>query len=162
MVRCEDGTAVEFHTLGDVHLDDTEVGLDEGIIDGHLRRQFLETTSQHRIELLVDGTEIAPLGADVHLLLAAARCGGFDRGFADNGTHFGLAINVLANLAPDLCVYSENFCHCFTFLMLDFLFTRLCGLAYMCTCGVASKDGAKVQGCQKPDSGIVGLRGDKG
>lgn len=73
----------------------------------------------------------------------------------------------------------------FYILMLDILFTRLCGLAYMCTCGLASKDGAKVdyvhvatfrqcpnrfgivlnfrngQGRQNPDSGIVGLKGDK-
>ena len=32
----------------------------------------------------------------------------------------------------------------------------------MCTCGVASKDGAKVQGWQRTDSGIIGIRGDKG
>ena len=89
------------------------------------------------------------------------------------------------HLATDFCVYSENFCHVFYILMLDILFTRLCGLDFMCTCGLASKDGAKVdyvhvatfrqcpnrfgivlnfrngQGRQNPDSGIVGLRGDK-
>ena len=32
----------------------------------------------------------------------------------------------------------------------------------MCTCGVALKDGAKVQGWQKLDSVIVGMGGDKG
>ena len=32
----------------------------------------------------------------------------------------------------------------------------------MCTCGLALKDGAKVQGWQKTDSGIVGIGGDKG
>ena len=32
----------------------------------------------------------------------------------------------------------------------------------MCTCGLALKDGAKVLGWQKPDSGIVGIRGEKG
>ncbi len=112
LVRCEDGAAVEFHTLGNVHLDDTEVGLDEGIIDGHLRRQLLEATTQHRIELLVYGAEVGPLGADVHLALGAQRGDGFDGGLADDGTDFGLAVDILTHLAPNLCVDSENFCHC--------------------------------------------------
>ena len=43
------------------------------------------------------------------------------------------AVNILAHLAPNLCVDSENFCHCVLLLMLYFLFTRLCGMAYMCT-----------------------------
>ena len=47
LIRCEDGAAVEFHRLGDVHLDDTEVGLDESVINAHLWRQCLEATSQH-------------------------------------------------------------------------------------------------------------------
>ena len=111
LIGCEDGATVKSHCFGDVHLDDTKVGLDEGIVDAHVRGQFLEATAQHAVELLVDGTEIRPLGADVHLLLAAARRDGFDRGFADDGTHFGLAVDVLAYLAPNLCVYSENFCH---------------------------------------------------
>lgn len=37
LIRCEDGTAVELHPLGDIDLDDTEVGLDEGVIDRHMR-----------------------------------------------------------------------------------------------------------------------------
>ena len=36
LVRCKDGAAVELHPLGDVHFDDTEVGLDEGIVDRHM------------------------------------------------------------------------------------------------------------------------------
>ena len=123
--------------------------------------QFLEATTQHRIELLVYGAEVGPLSAIVHLALCAQRGDGFDRGLADDSADFGLAIDILAHLAPNLCVDSEYFCHCVLLLMLYFLFARLCGVAYMCTCGVALKDGAKVQGWQKPESGIVGLRGDK-
>ncbi len=112
LIRCEDGAAVEFHPLGDVHLDDTEVGLDEGIIDGHLRRQLLEATAQHRVELLVDSTEVGPLGADVHLALCAQRCDRLDGGLADDGTDFSLAVDILTHLATNLSVDSENFCHC--------------------------------------------------
>ena len=37
LIRCEDGAAVELHPLGDIDLDDTEVGLDEGVVDRHMR-----------------------------------------------------------------------------------------------------------------------------
>lgn len=33
LVGREDGAAVELHPLGDIDLDDTEVGLDEGVVD---------------------------------------------------------------------------------------------------------------------------------
>lgn len=112
LVGCEDSAAVELHPLGDVHLDDTEVGLDEGIVDRHMLWQLLEATTQHRVELLVNGAEVGPLGADVHLALCAQRGDGLNGGFADDGTDLGLAVDVLTYLAPDLCVYSENFCHC--------------------------------------------------
>ena len=36
LVGCKDGTAVEFHPLGDVHLHDTEIGLDEGVVNAHV------------------------------------------------------------------------------------------------------------------------------
>lgn len=158
LIRCEDGTAVEFHTLGDVHLDDTEVGLDEGIIDGHLRRQLLEATAQHRVELLVDGAEVGPLGADVYLALGAQRGDGFDGGLADDGTDFGLAVDILTHFAPNLCVDSENFCHCVLLLMLYFLFARLCGMAYMCTCGLGFERRDKSTGVAKNEFGDCGVK----
>lgn len=68
------------------------VGLDKSIVDAHVRGQLLEAAAEHAVELLIDGTEIRPLGADVHLSLAAARCDGFDGSFADDGAHLGLAV----------------------------------------------------------------------
>ena len=37
LIGREDSAAVEFHPLGDIDLDDTEVGLDEGVVDRHMR-----------------------------------------------------------------------------------------------------------------------------
>ena len=112
LIGREDGPAVELHPLGDIDLDDTEVGLDEGVVDRHVRRQFLEATTQHRVELLVDSTEVGPLGADVHLALCAQRSDRLDGGFADDSAHLGLTIDVLTYLATNLSVDSKNFCHC--------------------------------------------------
>ncbi len=36
LIGCKDGPAVEFHPLGDIDLDDPEVGLDEGVVDRHV------------------------------------------------------------------------------------------------------------------------------
>lgn len=36
LIGCEDCPAVEFHPLGDIDLDDTEVGLDECVVDRHV------------------------------------------------------------------------------------------------------------------------------
>ena len=71
LVGCEDGTAVEPHGLGDIDPDHAEVGLDEGVVNVHAGRQFLEALAQHGIELLVDGAEVGPLCADVHLPLGS-------------------------------------------------------------------------------------------
>ena len=97
--------------LGDIDLDHVDVGLDEGVEDGHLGRQILVTAAQHAVELLVDSTEVGPLGADVHLALCAQRSDGFDGSFADDSAHLGLTIDVLTYLATNLSVDSENFCH---------------------------------------------------
>lgn len=157
LIGREDGPAVELHPLGDIDLDDTEVGLDEGVVDRHMRRQFLEATTQHRVELLVDGAEVGPLGADVHLALCAQRSDRLDGGFADNGANFGLTVDILTYLAANLSVDSENFCHC---VLLFNVILFVCSSSWrvgMCTYRLASKDGAKVQGWQKTNSGIVGL-----
>ena len=112
LIGCEDGAAVELHPLGDIDLDDPEVGLDEGVVDRHVLWQFLEATAQHRVELLVDGAEVGPLGADVHLALCAQRSDGLDGSFADDSAHLGLTVDILTYLATNLSVDSENFCHC--------------------------------------------------
>lgn len=111
LVRCEDGAAVKLHRLGDVHLDDTQVGLDESIVNAHLWRQRLEASAQHRIELLVDCPEVGPLGADAHLSLGAQGCDGFDWGFAHDGACTGLSVDIFTYLAANLGVDSEYFCH---------------------------------------------------
>lgn len=157
LIGREDGPAVELHPLGDIDLHDTEVGLDKGVVDRHMRRQFLEATTQHRVELLVDGAEVGPLGADVHLALCAQRCDRFDGGFTDDGTHLGLTVDILTYLATNLSVDSENFCHCVLLLMLYFLFARLCGMAYMCTCGLGFERRGKSTGVAKIGFGDYGV-----
>ena len=112
LIRCEDGAAIESDGLGDIDLDHVDVGLDEGIEDGHLGRQILVATAQHAVELLVDGGEVAPLGATVHLSCAASRDGGLDGQLTDDGTRAGLAVEKLAYLTTDFSVCSKNFSHC--------------------------------------------------
>ena len=129
LVGREDGAAVELHPLGDIDLDDPEIGLDEGVVDRHVCGQFLEATAQHRAELLVDSAEVGPLGADVHLLLTATGSDGLDGGFADDGTHLGLTVDILTYLATNLGVDSEYFCHCVLLLMLYILFVRPLGVS---------------------------------
>ena len=111
LIGSEDGSAVNPHHLGDVHLDYTEVGLNEGVVDIHSYRQVFEPTTEHRIELLVYSSEIGPLSADIHLSLSAERGCGLHRQFADDGSEFGLAVEELAYLAADFGVDTENFCH---------------------------------------------------
>ena len=113
LVGCEDGTAVELDGLGNIDLDHVDVGLDEGVEDRHLRRQVLVAATEHRVELLVDGGEVSPLGAAVHLPCATAWDCRFDRQFADDGSALGLTVEELAYLAADFSVYSKDFCHCF-------------------------------------------------
>ena len=112
LVGCEDGTAVEFHGLGDIDPDHAEVGLYEGVVDVHAGRQFLEALAQHGIELLVDGAEVGPLCADVHLPLGAQGCCGLHGQFADDGARLGLTVEELSHLAADFGVYTEDFSHC--------------------------------------------------
>jgi len=123
LIRCEDGAAVEPDGLGDIDLDHVDVGLDEGVENGHLGRQVLIATAQHAVELLVDGGEVAPLGATVHLPCAASRDGGLDGQLANDGTRAGLAVEKLAYLTTDFGVCSKDFCHCvfpFCFKGFDF------------------------------------------
>ena len=120
LIRCEDGAAVEPDGFCNIDLDHVDVGLDEGIEDGHLGRQILVTAAQHAVELLVDGGEVAPLGATVHLSCAASRDGGLDGQLADDGTRAGLAVEELAYLTTDFGVCSKDFCHCLINLRLNF------------------------------------------
>lgn len=123
LIGCEDGAAVEPDGLGDIDLDHVDVGLDEGVEDGHLRRQVLVATTQHAVELLVDCGEVAPLGAAVHLSRAASRDGGLDRQLTDDGSRAGLAVEELAYLTADFGVCSKDFSHCvfpFCFFLLNF------------------------------------------
>ena len=120
LIGCEDGTAVEPDGLGDIDLDHVDVGLDEGVEDGHLGRQVLIATAQHAVELLVDCGEVAPLGTAVHLPCAASRDGGLDRQLADDGTRAGLAVEELAYLTTDFGVCSKDFSHCLINLRLNF------------------------------------------
>ena len=113
MIGCEDSPTVEFDGLGDIDLDHVDVCLDEGVEDRHLGRQVLIAATEHRVELLVDGGEVSPLGAAVHLPCATARDCRFDRQFADDGSALGLTVEELAYLAADFSVYSKDFCHCF-------------------------------------------------
>lgn len=160
LVRREDGAAVKSHRFGDIDFDDTKIGLDEGIVHAHVRGQFLEASAQHRVELLVDGAEVGPLSADVHLLLAAARRDGFDRGFADDGTHFGLSVDVLAYLATDLCIDSEYFCHCVVPFFVKGLYFSFPVFVAWPTCAPAAwlrKTGQKYRGCKNQIRGLSGL-----
>ena len=134
LIRCEDGAAVETDGLGDIDLDHVDVGLDEGVEYRHLGRQVLITTAQHAVELLVDGGEIAPLGAAVHLPCAASRDGGLDGQLADDGARAGLAVEELAYLTTDFGVCSKDFSHCvFPFCFKGFDF-RLVVLSAVATC----------------------------
>ncbi len=45
LIGCEDGPAVEPDGLGDIDLDHVDIGLDEGVEDGHLGRQILVATA---------------------------------------------------------------------------------------------------------------------
>ncbi len=95
------------------------------------------------------------------MLLTATRSDGLDGGFADNGAHLGLTVDVLTHLATNLSVDSENFCHC---VLLFNVIHFVCSSSWrvgMCTYRLSLKDVAKVQGWEKPNSGIAGLRGDK-
>lgn len=67
LVGGEDGATVETDGLGDIDLDHIEVGLDEGVEDGHLGREVFVAAAEHGVELLVDGAEVGPLGTAVHL-----------------------------------------------------------------------------------------------
>ena len=160
LIGCEDGAAVEPDGLGDIDLDHVDVGLDEGVEDGHLGRQILVTAAQHAVELLVDGGEISPLGATVHLSCAAPRDGGLDGQLANDGTRAGLAVEQLAHLTTDFSVCSKDFCHCvFLSLLKGLTFGYSSSrLSDMCTYLLALKDGAKVQGWQKTGSGFVSFR----
>ncbi len=112
MIGCEDGAAVEPDGLGDIDLDHVDVGLDEGVEDGHLRRQVFVAPTEHAVELFVDGGEVAPLGAAVHLSCAASRDSGLDGQLADDGARAGLAVEELAYLTTDFGVCSKDFSHC--------------------------------------------------
>ncbi len=58
LVGREDSAAVESHRLGDVYLDDTEICLDECVVNIHTSGQVLESTTQHRVELAIDSSEV--------------------------------------------------------------------------------------------------------
>lgn len=134
LIGCEDGAAVEPDGLGDIDLDHVDVGLDEGVENGHLGRQVLVATAQHAVELLVDGGEVAPLGATVHLSRAASRDGGLDGQLANDGTRAGLAVEKLAYFTTDFGVCSKDFSHCvFPFCFKGFDF-RLVVLSAVATC----------------------------
>ena len=123
LIWCEDGATVETDGLGDIDLDHVDVGLDEGVEDGHLGRQVFVATTEHAVELFVDGGEVAPLGATVHLSCAASRDGGLDGQLTDDGTRAGLAVEELAYLTADFGVCSKDFSHCvfpFCFKGFDF------------------------------------------
>ena len=111
LIRGKDGTAIKSHQLGDVDLDDTEVGLDEGIVGVHTDRQVFEPTAEHGIELAVDGTEIRPLGADAHLSCGAERCCGFDWQFTNDGSRLCLTVKHLTHFTTDASINSMDFCH---------------------------------------------------
>ena len=68
----------------------------------------------------VDGGEIAPLGATVHLSGAASRDGGLDGQLADDGARAGLAVEELTYLTADFSVCSKDLCHCLINLRLNF------------------------------------------
>lgn len=160
LIWCEDGAAVEPDGLGDIDLYHVDVGLNEGVEDGHLGRQVLVATAQHAVELLVDCGEVAPLGATVHLSCAATRSYWLDRQFADDGTRAGLAVEELAYLTTDFGVCSKDFSHCLFLSLLKGLTFGYSSsrLSDMCTYLLALKDGAKVQGWQKTESGFVSFR----
>lgn len=134
LIGCEDGAAVETDGLGDIDLDHVDVGLDEGVEDGHLGRQVFVATTEHAVELFVDGGEVAPLGATIHLSCAASRDGGLDGQLTDDGTRAGLAVEELAYLTTDFGVCSKDFSHCvFPFCFKGFDF-RLVVLSAVATC----------------------------
>lgn len=111
LIRGKDGAAIKPHRLGDVNFDDTEVGLYECVVDVHARRKVFEPATKHSIELAVDGTEICPLGADVHLPCSAERRCWLDRQLTNDGPCLGLAVEHLAYLTADASINSKDFCH---------------------------------------------------
>lgn len=118
LVGGEDGAAVEADGLGDIDLDDVEVGLDEGVEDGHLGREVFVAAAEHGVELFVDGAEVGPLGTAVHLSCRTAGGGGLYGGLADHRAVLGLAVEELAYLAADFGVDTVDFCHlCFPFFL---------------------------------------------
>lgn len=118
LVGGEDGTTIESDGLGDIDLDDVEVGLDEGVEDGHLGREVFVAAAEHGVELLVDGAEVGPLGTAVHLSCRTTGGGGLNGGLADHRAVLGLAVEELAYLAADFGVCTVDFCHlCFPFFL---------------------------------------------
>lgn len=118
LVGGEDGTTVEADGLGDIDLDHVEVGLDEGVEDGHLGREVFVAAAEHGVELFVDGAEVGPLGTAVHLSCRTAGGSGLNGDFADHRAVLGLAVEELAYLAADFGVCTVDFCHlCFPFFL---------------------------------------------
>ena len=119
LIRCEDSTAVELHRLGDVHLDDTEIGLDESVVNIHTCGQIFKSATQHSIELSVYGAEIRPLGTEIHLPCGAKRGCGLYGQLAHYCSRLGLAVKHLADFTADAGVYSKDFCHCLILSVFD-------------------------------------------
>lgn len=117
LIGSEDCTAIEFGAAGDVHLDHTEVGLDESVVNTHLGGEVFEPFAEHTAEEFEDGTEVSPLGADVHLTTSAQRNVGLGRGFTHNGADTGLTVDERADFAADFGVDSENFSHSYLVLV---------------------------------------------
>jgi hypothetical protein len=86
--------------------------------------------------------------------------GGLDGQLADDGARAGLAVEELAYLTADFSVCSKDFCHCvFLSLLKGLTFSYSSSrLSDMCTYLLALKDGTKVQGWQKTESGFVSFR----
>lgn len=111
LIGCEDCTAIETRGAGDVDLDTPEVGLNESVVNAHLGGQPLKALAEHTAEEFEDGSEVGPLGADVHLSAGAERSDRLDGCLAHNGTDAGLTVYVFADFAADFGVDSEDFCH---------------------------------------------------
>ena len=154
LIGCEDGAAVEPYGFGDIDLDHIDVGLDEGIEDGHLRRQVLIATAQHAVELLVDCGEVAPLGATVHLSCAASRDSRLDGQLADDGTRAGLTVEELAYLTTDFGVCSKDFSHCLINLRLNFQLLVFQAVATCAPIVRLRKTAQKYRGGEKRDRAL--------
>lgn len=111
LIRCQQAASVEAHLLGDIDLHHAEVGLHKRVVGAAHRAVALEAALQHVVEELVGGAEVGPLRAGAHLLLAAARGVGLRRSFAHDGSEFGLAVDVFADLSTDFGVYTRYSCH---------------------------------------------------